>query len=176
MADLVEYSRWICDPQVMRFVGFPRAKSLREARSILRPIIRQARRPNRRNFFLAIRLKQHDVYVGDTGLTILKQGRTGGVAELGYFLLPEHQGHGYASEAAAALVSFAFNTLCCHRVIAKCDADNIASAKVMARAGLEHEATHRNHRYREGEWRDELVFAAHKPQLNSGTEPRTLPA
>jgi RimJ/RimL family protein N-acetyltransferase len=58
--------------------------------------------------------------------------------ELGLFwaVSPARQGIGVASEAAAALIGFAFDTLNVARVIATTDNDNFASQAVMRHVGM----------------------------------------
>jgi RimJ/RimL family protein N-acetyltransferase len=57
-------------------------------------------------------------------------------AELGYTLLPEHRGRGYAAEAVAAVVEHAFSVSTLRRVEACCVPENIASRRVLERAGF----------------------------------------
>lgn len=59
-------------------------------------------------------------------------------AEVGLFWIldPACQGLGYATEAAAALVDYAFSTLRLGRLIATTATENVASIKVMARLGM----------------------------------------
>ena len=56
-------------------------------------------------------------------------------AEIGFILDPAMHGQGFATEAAAALLGFAFESAGIHRVYARCDARNTASAAVMQRLG-----------------------------------------
>jgi RimJ/RimL family protein N-acetyltransferase len=58
------------------------------------------------------------------------------VVEVGWTLLPEHQGKGYASEAAAAALRVAFQRLGLDEVVALTMRDNERSLKVMARLGM----------------------------------------
>jgi ribosomal-protein-alanine N-acetyltransferase len=55
--------------------------------------------------------------------------------EVGLFwaLFPEHQGRGFATEAAAAMVAYAFTQLHLRRVIATTEHDNVRSINVMRR-------------------------------------------
>src|SRR5215468_938184 len=57
-------------------------------------------------------------------------------AELGYRLLPAAWGRGYATEAARALVGSAFSELGLHQVVATTMTVNLASRRVLERAGL----------------------------------------
>jgi len=79
--------------------------------------------------------------------------------EVGYILHPDAQGHGYASEAARALLAFGFEVMGLHRIYARCDARNVASARVMQRLGMRQEAHFREHAQFKGRWDEELIWA-----------------
>jgi RimJ/RimL family protein N-acetyltransferase len=59
-------------------------------------------------------------------------------SEVGLFwaLFPEHWGHGYATEAAAAMIAFAFGQLRLRRIVATTEHDNTRSMNVMRRLGM----------------------------------------
>ncbi|GAA1406186.1 GNAT family N-acetyltransferase [Catellatospora coxensis] len=80
-------------------------------------------------------------------------------AELGYVFHPDHGGRGLATEAARALLDWAFGEFGLHRVYARCHAGNEASARLMARLGMRREARHVESYLFRGEWADQLVFA-----------------
>jgi RimJ/RimL family protein N-acetyltransferase len=79
--------------------------------------------------------------------------------EIGYVLHPAHTGRGYATEAIRALLPLAFDELRLHRLFARLDARNSASAKVCRRLGMRQEAHLRENEWFKGEWTDEIVFA-----------------
>jgi RimJ/RimL family protein N-acetyltransferase len=58
--------------------------------------------------------------------------------EVGLFwaLFPEQWGHGYATEAAAAMIAYAFGTLRLRRIVATTEHDNTRSTSVMRRLGM----------------------------------------
>ena len=58
--------------------------------------------------------------------------------EVGLFwaMAPTHQGKGYATEAAQALVSYAFDELRLERLVATTEHDNLPSIAVMRRLGM----------------------------------------
>jgi RimJ/RimL family protein N-acetyltransferase len=56
--------------------------------------------------------------------------------ELGYRLLPDSWGKGYATEGAAALVRYGFGELGLHRIIGVTHPDNAASQRVLQKAGM----------------------------------------
>ena len=59
--------------------------------------------------------------------------------EIGYVLDPGLWGRGFMSAAAAAVVEWFAGQPDVHRVWATCDVDNVASARVLERAGMQHE-------------------------------------
>jgi [ribosomal protein S5]-alanine N-acetyltransferase len=56
--------------------------------------------------------------------------------EMGYILNPKYQKRGYGSEAASALVDYAFANLHPHRIMARCDQQNHASWKLLEKIGF----------------------------------------
>lgn len=59
-----------------------------------------------------------------------------GVAEVGYGIVPSRRGQGYASEALGLLLATAWAEPGLHAVVAGTDARNLASQRVLARAGF----------------------------------------
>lgn len=80
-------------------------------------------------------------------------------AELGYVVHPDYGGQGYATEAARAVLRLAFDGLGVHRVMARIDARNDASARLAARLGMRQEAHLLENEWFKGDWSDELDFA-----------------
>jgi RimJ/RimL family protein N-acetyltransferase len=66
-------------------------------------------------------------------------------AELGYWIAKPFWGNGYATEAARAVVDYAFRERGLNRVLAECFAGNPASARVLEKAGMTREGTLREH-------------------------------
>ena len=79
--------------------------------------------------------------------------------EIGFVFNPQFGGHGYATEAAMAMLTLGFAHCDFHRIYGSCDARNIASYKVMARLGMRREAHFVQNEIFKGEWGDELVYA-----------------
>jgi RimJ/RimL family protein N-acetyltransferase len=79
--------------------------------------------------------------------------------EIGYVFSPAYSGRGYAAEAAHAGLHLAFDDLGLHRVIARVDARNSASARLATRLGMRQEAHLVENEWFKGEWTDEIDFA-----------------
>ena len=71
-----------------------------------------------------------------TGLGMTRLDSAAGAAELGYRLLPEAWGLGYATEGARALVRHGFTVLDVEQVVATTMTLNAASRRVLEKAGL----------------------------------------
>jgi len=104
---------------------------------------------------LVVELAKTRAVVGDCVLFWCGEGQ----AEVGYVLNPAYYGHGYATEAVGVLLRLGFEDLGLHRIAARCDARNTASARVMERAGLRREAHLVQSEFVKGEWTDELIYA-----------------
>ncbi len=79
--------------------------------------------------------------------------------EIGYAFSPAYSGRGFAAEAAHAGLHLAFDEYGLHRVIARIDARNSASARLASRLGMRQEAHLRENEWFKGEWTDEIDFA-----------------
>lgn len=90
----------------------------------------------RRDFDLAICLKESGVMIGAVGLFLSDDMRQ---AELGYVLDMRYWHNGYAREAARGMMRFGFLGLDLHRIWAKCDDKNTASLRVMESIGMRRE-------------------------------------
>ena len=78
--------------------------------------------------------------------------------EIGYWVAHNHWSTGICSEAARAIVEYAYTELGITRVVARCLARNVGSARVIEKAGLireGHLAKHVNHR---GVFEDVLLY------------------
>jgi ribosomal-protein-alanine N-acetyltransferase len=81
-------------------------------------------------------------------------------SELGYQLAKTAWGHGYATEATRALVTFGFATVGLRRIWARVNPGNEASCRVVEKAGLRREGLLRRCEFAAGEWRDLALYAA----------------
>lgn len=96
-------------------------------------------------------------YVGDVGLFYMAPAQHRSI-ELGFSFAPAHQGNGYATEAARALVDWAFS-VGLHRVYGRLEPRNVASARVLEKLGMRREAHLVENEWVKGEWQSELVYA-----------------
>jgi RimJ/RimL family protein N-acetyltransferase len=80
-------------------------------------------------------------------------------AEIGYWIGKPYWGLGYATEAARAIIRYAFETLGMNRVYALHFSENPASGQVMQKAGMQFEGVLRSD-VRKGEsFRDHVIYS-----------------
>jgi RimJ/RimL family protein N-acetyltransferase len=79
-------------------------------------------------------------------------------AKLGYVLTQGAWGHGYATEAASAMLEWAFATLDLNRVQVETDTRNLASARVLEKLGFLREGTLREDCIVDGDVSDSHVY------------------
>jgi len=96
---------------------------------------------------------------GLIGLCGLEPEFTHRQSEMGYWIGVPYWGRGYATEAAAALLRFAFLDLDLHRVHAAYFSNNPASGRVMEKLGMRFEGIYREHILKYGEFLDLHVYA-----------------
>jgi RimJ/RimL family protein N-acetyltransferase len=85
-------------------------------------------------------------------------GPPGGCYEIGLALLPECRGRGLGTAAHRLMVRHLFHCTLAHRLEAQTDADNIAEQRALERAGFLREGVLKGARFREGAWRDMLIY------------------
>ncbi|MCP4553047.1 MAG: GNAT family N-acetyltransferase, partial [Bacteroidetes bacterium] len=79
--------------------------------------------------------KQTNKFIGQCGL--LTQEIDDKIeTEIGYHIIPEHWGKGYATEAAKKIRDYAFDKDLCNSLISIIDIRNIASQKVAEKNGM----------------------------------------
>jgi RimJ/RimL family protein N-acetyltransferase len=94
--------------------------------------------------------------IGTVNIVVDPDNRQG---EIGFIFHPDHQGHGYATEAARALIGDAFEHYGLHRVFARLEPRNAASARVLEKLGMRREAHLIENEWVKGEWQSEAVYA-----------------
>ncbi|WP_395645508.1 GNAT family N-acetyltransferase [Terricaulis sp.] len=110
-----------------------------------------------RAYALFVFREEDDTLVGGATLSNVRRG-VAQTASLGYWAGQMHAGHGYITAAVRAVVRYAFEELDLHRVEAACQPDNIASRRVLEKAGFTHEGVAKAYLKINGAWRDHLLF------------------
>ena len=102
------------------------------------------------------------------GVVSLMNVDTGfGVAELGYWVTPDEQRRGYASDAVGTATTYAFDHRRLHRVSAQVLDFNEASQRLLESLGFREEGILRERMYVDGAYRDLHVFGVLEDEWES---------
>jgi RimJ/RimL family protein N-acetyltransferase len=107
----------------------PHPYGVEEARAFLR----WTRDPNRSGATYAIALADSGAFIGCAGLDVRSEG-----LELGYWIGEPYWRHGYATEAAHALVDLAFRATMIDALNVSCRVLNAASRRVIHKCGFQY--------------------------------------
>ena len=123
------------DPEVARYLSRPPWTELTQAQEAIRQTLAQY--ASGEGLRLGIVLRETGQLIGHASLFhFVDDSRR---CEVGYSLGRPHWGHGYASEALDALLSYGFGTLDLNRIEADIDPANAASGRVLEKLGFKRE-------------------------------------
>jgi ribosomal-protein-alanine N-acetyltransferase len=122
-------------PEVLRFLDMEPTDSLEKARGLIDWLA--GNYENRKGIDWGITLHQSGQLIGMCGA--YDWDRVHRHIDLGYHILPEYWGRGYATEASHAIIGWCFDALDLHRIQADCTEGNIASERVMLKCGFRYE-------------------------------------
>ncbi|MET1019801.1 MAG: GNAT family N-acetyltransferase [Microterricola sp.] len=141
------------DPEVRRFLPWPdrtREQSLAHLRRRTVSTVLA-----RRDDFLALAVERDGILIGDVSMHLRVVPAEHREVEAGWLLGSAHSGHGYAAEAAGALLAFAFTELRATTASAVIDERNVKSLSLAGRLGFVRQ------RCSNGRWR--LVLSDRMP-------------
>jgi RimJ/RimL family protein N-acetyltransferase len=155
--DIDRLADWQSRPEVARYLYWePRSRAEAEAQ-----LAKRMTEPRLEGdddcVALGVERRDDGLLLGDASIWLRSADHR--QVEIGYVFHPDAGGKGYATETARALADFAFTELRAHRVYARTDARNTASAALLRRLGMRQEAHFREAEIFKGAWGDELVFA-----------------
>ena len=143
------------DPEVARYQSWE-GYSPDDGRRFIAEMLRME--PGEPGWFqFALEDRRSGGFVGDCGLFV--DGADRRLARIGYTIARPFWNHGFATEAVGALADFAFGRFRLHRMTASVDPRNVASCRVLEKAGFVKEAHFRQSEWFKGEWADDAIYA-----------------
>ena len=124
---------------------------------LLKEWLEQQKAIPRISYTFSIELVQKNQFIGLIALNLGKPNFK--IAEVWYKLHPAYWRQGYAKEALAKLIKFAFLDLRLHRIEAGCAVENVASIKVLENVGMTREGRKRKVLPIRGNWIDNYFYA-----------------
>lgn len=145
--------------EIMRYAWRDEINNEEEMLTFFEAYLSEGEKANKRNSYAFAAFDKEDKkFIGFADIIIQSLNSSGGCGEIGYFLLPEFWGRGYASELAGAMTGFGFEGLKLHKVCACCNANNLNSENVMKKLGMTMEGELRKVRFKRGGWDDEKYY------------------
>ena len=134
MSDAATWLRIEHDPSIRNNLHWP----VRDERQVLAHLRARTRHTRlwQADDFLALAVELGGEVIGDVSMHLRDVTPDSRAAEIGWLQLSPYRGHGYATEAAQALLGFAFHTLEARWVSAIIDADNEPSIALARRLGF----------------------------------------
>jgi len=161
-SDIHGYHHMLSDTKNLYYLDDITTTTLEEARQSLSETIELMKNGSARRF--AICLKDKPKIIGGVGYDITAVTPLGRVGHIGWFILPEHQNHGYITEAAKRILTYAFEEDNCIRVTTGCYKENVPTQKVMAKLGFRKEADKIKAQWHDGVMKDRLEYAINKDE------------
>ena len=118
--------------------------------------------------FLGLVVEHDGEVVGDSILILQGTGLSEG--EIGWTIIPRHAGHGYATEAARAMLELGFEHYGLRRIVANLDARNDRSAALCERLGMRREVHRRGDFWSKGRWTDSYEYALLREEWRTSRE------
>jgi [ribosomal protein S5]-alanine N-acetyltransferase len=144
------------DPLYLRYYEWTE-RTAESAREFVGWFLDHQKQKPRIKIQLAVVLKSNHQLIGNCGIRMDKENAH--QADIGYELDPKHWNHGYATEAAHAIVDFGFSSFGLHRVWSWCVSDNVGSAHVLEKLGMRLEGRLRENEFYKSRWWDTLMYA-----------------
>lgn len=168
--DLQAFHALVSDREVMRYLPEIYCASIEESERNLQTSIAAIGTEHRTKYFFAILEHSSEQFVGAIGLLLRPEPIRHSRGNLGYFINKEFWGKGYTTEAAKAVLHFAFEELGLHKVTTGCLRENAGSEAVMKKCGMVKEAELAQHSYHEGQWKDRVLYRLLKSEWQTKRE------
>ena len=144
------------DPQVMRYIRQPNTPE--QAHETFNQMIAPWQADDEQNPWATINVEIQSSGQSVGSVAFRFESLDFAIVEIGYRFLPQSQGKGYATEAVKALVQWLIKDIGVHKVVAKCDPENVASYKIMEKLSMQREGFLRQHYKIGDQYSDELVY------------------
>lgn len=156
--DAKDMFAYTSDPEIARYTTWHAHQSLDDTLRFIEFQLTKQREKQVHEW--AIVEKRHQKMIGTIGYVWWKPQHH--LAEIAYALSREFWGQGLMTEAVHEILRFGFERMELNRVEARCMVGNIASERVMQKAGMTYEGTLREQLYAKGRFHDLKLYAVLK--------------
>ncbi len=114
--------------------------------------------------------------LGFVSWNTVRTGQVSHLIEFGISLWPSFRGKGHGTTAQRLLARYLFANHPVNRIQAWTEAGNLAEQRALEKVGFVREAVLRGYSFRDGEWRDEVLYRMLRSELPVGDQPDGQPA
>ncbi|MFS8083343.1 MAG: GNAT family N-acetyltransferase [Ginsengibacter sp.] len=154
--DVNDFLEYRGDPEVARYQGF-NPMTLTEAKNFIEQQIPVEFKTPGEWYQYGIEDKSTKQIIGDGAIKFF--GEDNLMAELGISLSRSRQNKGFAKETISYILSFLFQDIDFHRVMAIVDAENLNAIKLLTSLNFRQEGYFKENIFFKGRWGSEIQFA-----------------
>ena len=164
LGDLDDLLAYQSNPEVVKYIPWPARTAEQVVEAIEKTFSLTGLAHEGDYHVLGFALKSSGAIIGQ--LNACYESATNKTASIGWVLNPEFSGQGFATEALKAWIDHVFAINDFHRLTAKIDQRNIASAKLAQRVGMRKEGEYREDDFFKGEWTSTWQYALLRSELS----------
>lgn len=159
------FRNWTSDAQVTRFLRWEAHKTIDDTRNMLQQWIDNYQYDS--TYYWGMYLKTGEM-IGSIGITITSEYDSKG--GLGYKIGSRWWNQGYSSEAAKAVIGYMFCNTDIERIASFSSTENIASRRVMEKAGMRYEGLLRHYYKTRDGFHDCTLYGIIREDFYGGNE------
>jgi len=160
LSDVENFFEYASDPEVAKHTTWQAHESIEDTKCFLNSVMDQYK--NRQVAPWGVIHKEDKKLIGTCGFVYwdLHNNR----AEIAYALSRKYWRKGYMTKAVREVITFGFRTMESNRIEARCKTENIASTRVMEKAGMKFEGILRQHMSAKNTYHDLKIYSILKEE------------
>ena len=166
LADIPDIFVYASDPQVTRFLFWGPHVNQQQTENYIRTVLGEYEKGEDGPW--GIELRETGKIIGSIHLMDLDAKHR--KSEVGFVLAKAYHNQGIMTEALREVLVFALNELGLNRVEGFCAADNLASAAVMQKVGMQQEGVLRDYLFQKDAFKDFILYAILKRDFEGMTK------
>lgn len=136
------FVNWASDERATTYLTWPAHQNQADTEEILHSWVGGYEDEDQYNWAITLKEDPREV-IG--GISVVSYSEARNECEIGYVLSPKYWGQGIMTETLKAVAEYLLTQVDFNRLEALFDVENVGSGRVMAKAGLKYEGTHRQY-------------------------------
>lgn len=161
LEDIEDMHLYGSDEEVSKYVTWNTHETISDTKDFLESVLNKYE--NKQVSPWGIENKENGKFIGTIDFVWWQPNHK--IAEIGYVISKDYWGKGLTTEVAKEIIKFGFEEMDLVRIQARCDIENIGSARVMEKAGMSFEGTIRKGMFLKGKHRDLKMYSILKNEF-----------